>query len=254
MRLWFHPVRSGDFRLERIDGEKCRLTVENPTPGDFERLRPFLAKAREAGWIDPAAGVGLTGKTTLPIAASLAVAGGHIVASLHGDAATWTAIKFTDGNISLDTTGKPPEAPPPEADAAATVTPPKRGCPEPTSCERRASEVLRTFLTRRQWEMWENEGRIKVIGDATGTAYFVWHRDEAAARGLIRNVTIATNGHPVCAWDDTVPPEEEVLSLALAIRFRERWFRMMSDDLALPQDTHRPVQKPHGRRSGFYLD
>ena len=32
-----------------------------------------------------------------------------------------------------------------------------------------------------------------------------------------------STGHAICAWDDTVPAEEEALGLKLAIEHREGW-------------------------------
>jgi hypothetical protein len=107
--------------------------------------------------------------------------------------------------------------------AAATVREPRRGCPAPTRCNRRASEVLRVFSSQRQSEQFEREGFMRVIGNRTGSAYRVYHRDEAAARGLTHSLIEARSGHAICVWDDRVPPEEEALAIKLAVEHREGW-------------------------------
>lgn len=112
----------------------------------------------------------------------------------------------------------------PDPVAAVTVAAPRRGCPAPSAATRRASEVLRTFCTARQFAQYQNEGRMRVLGNWTGKTYFVHHRDEAFARGLSRCVTEAATGRPLCAWDEEVPPEEETLSLKLALEHRERHY------------------------------
>ena len=109
------------------------------------------------------------------------------------------------------------------AEAAATVRQPRRGCPAPTRCNRRASEVLRVFSTERQHDTFTRQGFMRVIGNRTGQAYFVFHRDEAAQRGLAHSLVEARTGNEVCVWDDRVPAEEEALALKLAIEHREGW-------------------------------
>lgn len=107
--------------------------------------------------------------------------------------------------------------------AAASVREPKRGCPAPTPAERRASEVLRTFSTASQWSSWQKTGSMLVIGSSSGKSYRLYHRDEAARRGLHHTLVEVRTGVDVCAWDDRVPAEEEALSLKLAVEHRERW-------------------------------
>lgn len=241
-RLWFFPCWSGDFRLEAIADEKCRLTVEDPTPADRRLLTPFVVKLRREGVLSNNDIIRPKGRTKIDIDASMGKLGPRLAHALNGEAETWTVIRHANGRMSLEslalvTVG--PEAEPtqeaqdavfreePESNqkpvAAATVRRPARGCPAPTPCERRASEVLRTFCTRRQWQQWQRQGRLTAIGNATGKAYHVHHRNTAARLGLGHSLTEVGTGHEVCVWDDRVPPEEEALSIKLAVEHRERW-------------------------------
>jgi len=83
---------------------------------------------------------------------------------------------------------------------------------------------LRTFLTKSQWESWVKNGFFKIIGSVTGRAYRIHHRATAAAKGLSHTVMDIASGRTICAWDDTVPAEEEALVLAFAVGHREGWF------------------------------
>lgn len=111
--------------------------------------------------------------------------------------------------------------------AAATVKSPRQGCPAPTACERRASEVLRTFSTASQMRTWEEQGRMRVIGGVSGRGYDLYHRDVAARRGMGTVLAIAGTGEEVCVWDDRVPPEEETLAIKAAVEHRESWLRSL---------------------------
>lgn len=130
----------------------------------------------------------------------------------------------------------PRDLPAPRVEAAVTVTPPARGCPEATSCERRASQVLTAFSTAAQIASWRSRGWMPVVGNYSGIRYQLFHEDEAAARGF-RHTLIAPRredvprarawgGIPpreVCVWNASVPPEEQALSIKLAVEHRERW-------------------------------
>lgn len=220
LRAWFLPARCGDFRLTATDGG-CLLSVEDPTTEDRARLAPFLRALVERGLLPelPALLPGM--RLSLPLAAPLRELG-PLLAAESGAADAWTAVACVGGIVRVLDAQKAPSVPD-DAEAAATVTPPRKGCPAPTPARRRASEVLATFCTPRQRAQFEAEGRLRACGSSSGRAYWVHHRDEAARRGLSRCVTEVATGAPVCAWDERVPPEEEVLALKLAIEHRERW-------------------------------
>lgn len=224
--LWFFPAWCGDFRLERESDDRCLLTVIEPTEADRAKLLPFLAKAAERGWVAAdGPGVADTGESIIPIAASMQDAGPLLATAAHGTAETWTAVRHTGGVLLVDGMAA---APVKEPVAAATVATPKQGCPAPAHAERRASEVLRTFSTTRQWSQWNAEGRMRLLGNVTGMAYHLYHRDEAAARGLPRLLIEARSGHKVCVWDDRVPPAEEALAIKFAVEHREGWLRSLT--------------------------
>lgn len=255
MRYWFVPCASGDFRLTALTDEVCRLTVENPTIEDYQLIQPFLAVMVEMGWVPGGkAIVKPEGLTTIDVRVSIAVAGPMLVGSIHARGDTWTGVRRESGRVyvndGVDTTPPPepaketalvPAAPslPDPPQAAVTIRPPARGCPAPTPCQRRASEILRTFSTEAQWSSWNSRGRMHVIGNTTGARYTLFHRDEASARGLghILLAPEAVEGprrwlpvsREVCVWDQKVPPEEEALAVKLAVEHRESWLLEGSD-------------------------
>jgi len=229
MKFWFFPVKSGDFRIEKSTDDSCLLTVEDPTPKDKVLLDPFLVHARKECWIETSAGILAKGKSEILVHAPLSKVGTMLAMAIHGDADTWTAVRYVDGAFSV---GDLPVISDQNADkqlpavpevAAVTLKKPKKGCPAPTPAERRASEVLQTFCTASQWGQLLREGRLTAIGSHTGRAYHVYHRDQAANQGLLHSLVLRSTGREICCWDDTVPAEEEVLSIKLAIEHRERW-------------------------------
>lgn len=236
MRFWFFPCWSGDFRLERdpADVTRCVLTVEDPTDGDVAKLVPFLADARKRKWLPrkpKGAGADLHAKgvTLLALSAPPATVGPVLAQyAFMGDGETWSAIRCVGGKVSVVDGAVLPKTETP-IEAVATVKAPTRGCPEPQPCDRRASQVLRTFCTASQWSDFETHGSMRVIGNATGKAYRVYHRDEAAKRGLDRALVDSETGHTICVWDVDVPAEEEALSLKLAVEHREAWLLKLGD-------------------------
>jgi hypothetical protein len=87
--------------------------------------------------------------------------------------------------------------------------------------------VLRAFCTQDQWKDWCRTGSMKVIGGTTGKAFRLYHRDEAARRGLSRCIVDVETNEPVCAWDAERPPEEEALALMVALQHREKYLRSL---------------------------
>ena len=255
LRVVFRPCWSGDFRIERdpddpdpVDG-KSILTVEKPTASDKAKLAPFLKHAEDEGWTSNR--YGEPGNTeaetttntarriragTVHLNAPISVTGPALTKLTSSPSETWTAVRCVGGKIIVvDGTSIPDDA---DAEAVATVRKPERGCPEPEASSRRASQVLRTFCTAPQWAQFQREGRFRAIGNVTGRTYFVYHEDEACRRGLKRSLTVVRRStsadtmgggsdasweHPICAWDATVPAEEQALSLKLAVEYNEAW-------------------------------
>lgn len=258
-RFWFIPCRSGDYRLTDLDQEHSQLTVENPTPEDRLLLLPFLATMVEMGWLAKnKAKIQDKGLTLINLRVGIQIAGPLLVGQVHRNGDTWTAVRSVGGKISVNdgvdietslalpqvhepVTIEQKEEKPQEIEAAATFTPPRRGCPPASACQRRASQVLRTFCSRTQWESWERHGYMPVIGNTTGIRYTLYHQDEAAARGFQHTLVApraadvssarAAGGIPpreVCIWHSGLPPEEEALSIKMAVEHRERW--LLSND------------------------
>lgn len=297
MQFWFFPIWSGDIRLEK-SGETCVMTVEDPTAADRKILTPLLATALEMKWIETLPKVADKGTTTVLIDAPMELVGPLVADSIHADATTWTAVRYTDGSVTVSDGAQVPQgaqggqnqdsivvvdslaalapkeavqlkakdliieikggvhdeqlaelhkaedkgknrstvndaidarlaATGKEPVAAVTVKEPRRGCPAPTACQRRASEVLRTFCTASQWRQWTTQGRLTVVGSTTGKSYHVYHRDEACRRQLSHSLVERGTGRAICVWDNSVPPEEEALGLKLAVEHREGWLRRL---------------------------
>lgn len=244
MKYLFIPRWSGDFRLEDKGGHSL-LTVENPTDGDRDKLVPFLATARSRGWISPEEGVARTGRSEILIPHPMATVAPVMAAILTDPNRSWSALRYTDGTVEvIDGNTLPalrvppakgtPENPIVEAkgviatvkekviEAVAVVTPPYRGCPEPEPRARRASTVLRTFCTADQWSSFARLGYLHAIGPVSGRLYRVWHEGAANAAKMRRCLTLE-DGTAVCAWENSVPPEEQALALKLAVEHREAW-------------------------------
>lgn len=263
MRFWFFPCESGDFRLEPA-GDDVLLTVEDPTVDDYRALQPFLAAVASMNWLPPdeRGVIKPRGLTKIRIRAPMDVLGPMLVGAMHSRDNVWTAVRASSGRVVLNdgvtlalpapppvpqieqrdpTTALAAPAPPEVPVAAATVPPPTRGCPPPTACQRRASEVLRTFCTLAQWDSWNASGFMQVTGSHSGANYRIYHRDEAAARGH-RHILVAPRARDVswarsmggiperevCVWDHRRPPEEEALAVKLAVEHREDWLMATS--------------------------
>lgn len=235
LKFWFVPVWSGDFRLEK-SGDNSVLSVEDPTDADRRLLAPFLRTAVEMGWLDALPNISLFGRTEVPLRGTVEELGPLLVGHTHTNAKLWTAVRHYDGNVTVqegasirplgEETTKDKQLPAvrkKEPMAAATVREPTIGCPAPSPADRRASEVLQTFSTTAQMRAWRDHGAMKVVGCHTGAAYWLYHRGEAAARGLGHCLVEATTSREICVWDACVPAEEEALAIKLAVEHRERW-------------------------------
>lgn len=235
MRFYFIPTESGDFRFEKEGPNLCILTALKPTESERTVLDKFLAVLFEDKLLDGEDAhlvpEDVAGVSYIEIHQPIEKVGPILARLLlQGKDRIWTAIRSMDGKVSLyDGVEPPAEAEASKAaDAAASVAAPTRGCPEPTPCERRSSQVLRTFSTRSQWDDWQKTGSMKVIGNATGKAYRIFHRNEAHRLGLNRCVVNIETQGVICAWADGVPSEEEVLSIKFALEHREAWFRSLN--------------------------
>lgn len=243
MRHWFFPRLSGDFRLERQEGDTSLLTVEDPTAQDKVHLKPFLDEIKRRGLVDELVGLQPKGVTRIEIPAPIAVLGPLLGHTLHGDDDAWTVIRHASNKMTLnDGFDMLPIEKSEEPVAAATVQPPMQGCPAPAPANRRASQVLRTFCTQSQWDEFQRHGRLTARGNATGRKYHVYHRDEASRLRLSHSLVQVSDQQAICTWDDRVPAEEEILGIKLAVEHREAWLLGMGTAPAAPL-----VAKAHRR-------
>lgn len=114
----------------------------------------------------------------------------------------------------------------PKAEKAATVKRPTPSCPRcmPGAIEP-ANEVLQSFLTPEQHELWAKDRAIIVTGGITGHRYLVSHRH---GRHAIKAGKICFDLDDLGVLhfhDNSVPPEEEVLATKLILEHREPWLR-----------------------------
>lgn len=228
LEVWYHPSWSGDFRLEAASDAACTLTVVDPTPDEQLRLGEFLDKVRKKGWLSKLAGIAEKGETRLELGVSVAEAGKVLLK--RGErprTGLLTAVRFAGGQIEADTDAGQVAAV--DAKAAATVRRPTLCCPDPVpGPDRRASEVLRAFCTRRQWESWERDGFLVARGQLSGHRYRVAHRHSGLARRQSKVAWDLDDRHVVHCYDWAVPPAEEALAIKLVLEHAEPWIRNCS--------------------------
>lgn len=231
---WFIPSWSGDFRLVAEGEDKCRLIVVNPTLAEIEQLGSFLVKARKKGYVPDIAGVAEKGESTLTINASVAKAGRLLLGRKMPRKGLLTSVKSVDGRLEVVDGDAGSEevteaVEKPEADKAVTTRRPTLCCPTPqVEREVRASEVLRTFCTSKQWEEWVAKGYLHCVGNLTGHSYRIAHRHSPLAAEQRKICWDLHDDHVVHCYDWSVPPPEEALAIKLTLEHREHWIRNAS--------------------------
>lgn len=231
---WFFPTWSGDFRLE-ADGEKCKLTVVDPTPAELDRLGVFLKKARSKDWV--AEHVGLAGslkKIVIPIDAPLSKAGKILLGKR--SKGILTAVVSQAGEVSAEIEGDTTKAlalvDKKDTEAAVSTRRPTLCCPEPyPGPDARATEVLNTFCTPEQRAEYETEGLLHCYGNLSGRLYEIAHRHHPRAIERGKIVLDVESGDVMHAYDWAVPPAEEVLAMKLTLEHAEHWIRNRSGNL-----------------------
>lgn len=237
---WFIPSWSGDFRLEAEGDDRSRLIVVDPTSAEVDQLGRFLVKARKKKFISDLAGVDTKGESTLTINASVVDAGKLLLGRKAPRKGLITAIKSVDGEVEVvsgDVSDeKPKEAlDKPEADKAVTTRRPTLCCPIPVEGrEQRASDVLKAFCTRRQWEEWLDKGYLHCTGNLSGHSYRIVHRHHPLAAKQRKVCWDLHDDNVVHCYDWSVPPPEEVLSIKLTLESFEHWIRNVSGMFTLP--------------------
>lgn len=224
LKCWSFPAWSGDFRLEADGDDKCVLTVVSPTPAELEKLGDFLKRARKKEWVEQHIGFVPDGESRIEVAASIQDCGRFLLGKK--PKGRLTAVKSTSGHVSAVTEDPEKAVSAPDAAAAATVQRPTLCCPSPVpGPDERASEVLRTFCTRRQWSEWERDGTLHCYGNLSGRRYEILHRHHPVAVKRGKIVWDMEDRKVMHAYDWSVPPAEEVLELKLVLEHAEHWIR-----------------------------
>jgi hypothetical protein len=278
------PSWCGDYHLDADGDTKSRLVVTDPTTVEQEQLEKFLVKCIQKKWLHPfknsALSIPASGTTKIAIEASI-VEAGKVLLAKKGRQRTGiiTAIKSVGGVVEavlgdgekLDAALKKPEA-----KTAVTVRRPTNCCPKPvTGPDVRASAVLQAFCTPQQWADWTAHGFLRAYGQLSGHRYRIAHRHSALARHQKKIVWDESGDHLIHAYDWSVPPAEEVLTMKLAIEHAEPWIRNPSTVFAFNDDVEVKYRNPfvsldrqgldgtidaanvrgfgHGLRAGFAL-
>jgi len=230
---WFFPSWSGDFRLEADGDDKCILTVVSPTPGEVAKLGAFLKKARQwpRKWVQQHVGFVPNGESKIPIAAPIAKAGRLFLGERRKG--VLTAVISTNGRIKAvldgDADKVEKETSKKDAKAATSVSRPTLCCPFPQKGpDVRASEVLQTFCTSRQWAEWEKDGLLHCYGNLSGRKYEIAHRHHPLAIKRGKIVWDVEGGYILHCHNWSVPPAEEVLTMKLVLECAEHWIRNSS--------------------------
>lgn len=248
---------------EQADGaDACVLEIVDPTAHELTLLDAFLKDARANKWTPVSKIVTdeIDGhqRQEILLAAPLPEAGRLLYSRLRPGDRTITAVKSTDGNVQVfeaadlskvDAALNPDAVIPPEGtEVASTETPaekPKRGSKKgagetlavssqrPTpSCPAcvpgavdRASEVLLSFLSPLEHELWSRERFIIVEGGLSGHRYMLAHRHSPYAVKAGRICYDLDDDVVVHFHDNSVPSEEEVLAAKLILEHREPWLR-----------------------------
>lgn len=254
IRRHFFPTWCGDFRLERLESDDegtCTLTVVDPTAADLDKLGHFLEKARKKGWLSQLAGVAEKGETVLAIGASI-VDAGRVLLGRRGRVTEkdglLTVVRMTNGEVIAvhDYPDEAAAAESEEAEDAATVKRPTLCCPNCTpGPDERASEALRAFCTRRQWESWQRRGSLLCRGNLSGHTYRVAHRHSPIAITQGKCAWDVVDDHVVHCHCSDLPPAEEVLAIKATLEHREHWVRNPSGYFGSGPSYANPFMRPN---------
>jgi hypothetical protein len=233
IQVHYVPSWYGDYRLEADGDAKCVLAVTDPTAAEQVKLERFLLKCFSKGLVKPFAGITGNGETKIEIAASIIDAGKLLLGTKNPRKGTLTAVKSVQGEVEAILAEEQPKLDDalaaPEVKEAVTTRRPTLCCPAPISGpDIRASQVLQTFCTAQQWNDWQRQGFVRCYGNLSGHRYRVAHRHSELAKQQGKITWDETDDHVIHAYDWSLPPAEEVLSLKLAIEHAEHWMRNQS--------------------------
>jgi hypothetical protein len=238
IQVHYVPSWCGDYRLEADGDAKCVLAVTDPTAAEQVKLERFLLKCFSRGLVKPFVGIAGNGETKIEIAASIVEAGKLLLGTKNPRKGVLTAVKSVQGEVEAILAEEQPKLDnalaAPEAKEAVTTRRPTLCCPTPISGpDTRASQVLQAFCTEAQWNDWQKQGFVRCYGCFSGHRYRIVHRHSELARQQGKITWDETDDHVIHAYDWSVPPAEEVLSLKLAIEHAEHWVRNQSSAFGL---------------------
>lgn len=240
---FYIPSWNGDFRLEDDGTGGTRLVVHDPTPHEQKIIGEFLRQAGAEGWVrdhDYRAAPFGQGASEMGLSAPLSRAAEILIKLTRPEKQTLTAVSFSNGKLSViegadeaaiekisDAIEEAAATEDPQRPAkAASVRRPTPCCPV---CEvgsvAPASEVLLSFLNDEEHETWARERAIVVTGGLTGHRYVLAHRRSTVAAYITKMCFDLDDGQILHFHDNSVPPEEEVLSAKLILEHREPWLR-----------------------------
>lgn len=242
--IYYIPSFCGDFRIEpdpEAPAERTRLSVVTPTALERVALQKLETLFVKRGWTE-ASKLADRESTVLvaPMATVAASAAKLLGASVSG---SLTALRMGDGKVSVqqDLEGdqlaswlkkaaeKEVMGGDREKATAVTVRQPRLGCPDcdgKKERDRAACDVLWAFLDDEQRASWRLRRAFVAQGNHTGSRFFVMARDTEMAkknRRVAMHMDGVDRGRPLCIYDPTLPPEEEVLAVKLHLEHRERW-------------------------------
>lgn len=243
--VWYFPTAYGDIRLERLADFRTRLIYSQLTIPE-QRVMTQLRTASMAGRCDWATQedwdevqnqdfeTGDPQERAIQLAVPIADVGRFLRRRLRPDrAASLSVVRIGQGKIQEMYESAHEESD--DSVTAATTWRPVLGCPAPSfdSIRRRATRVLRAFLTPSQVDEFEAYQRFETVGADTGHRYMLTSRnapDELRRFGN-RSVFDLDERRAYCVHDWDIPAEEELLTLLclLSLPGHEIWARSMPD-------------------------
>jgi hypothetical protein len=265
------PSWNGDLRLEpnAEDKQKTTLTIVEPTDAEKIALGAIGGTLTEKGWLKEPILEFLSGDpyrenrtAEVVLDAPLEEVGPVVIAALKPGPAVLSAVRFKNGQVEVVEHREPGKATEkdlkalavrPKAEAAATVKRPTPSCPDCyVAAVKPATEVLLTFLTPEQHETWSRERYVLCRGGYSGHHYILAHRSSEIAAKNKRICFDATDEHILHFHDQSVPPEEEILSAMLILQHREHWLR--NEATCLGWNFQRVFKNPFGDITDGVMD
>jgi hypothetical protein len=247
MKVWYMPSWNGDLRLEPLssDPKRTALSIIDPTDAEKIALGAIGATLLDKGWLKEPILDLLSGesyresqKVEVVLDGPLEEVGPVVIAALKPGPAVLTAVILRGGKVEIVEHRDPGKAGIKEtskelaavakqpAEAAATVKRPTPCCPDCyVDAIKPATQTLLAFLSPEQHETWSRERYIVCRGGLSGHRYILAHRSSPMAARNTRICFDADDRSILHFHDQTVPPEEEVLSAMLILQHREDWLR-----------------------------